>query len=276
MKVHPIRTGSVFVRTRQREGMGPGRARLVATLFDREWTEPLPIYAWLVEHPEGLILIDTGETSRVQEPGYFPRWHPYYRLGVRGEVKPDEEIGPRLRQLGFSPDDVDKVVMTHLHTDHAGGLAHFPNSEILIARREFETASGFTGRLQGYLPNRWPEWLSPTLFDLEPDAYGPFPQSLPVTDAGDLRIVGTPGHTNAHVSVVLEEDGRSIFFAGDTSYTEELMTREAVDGVGPNPRAAKETVERIHEFTRQRPVVYLPTHDPDSAARLEARQAVAG
>jgi hypothetical protein len=57
------------VHERQREGSGPGPLRLVNTLLNRGWTDPLPIYCWLIEHPEGLIMVDTGETARVAEPG---------------------------------------------------------------------------------------------------------------------------------------------------------------------------------------------------------------
>jgi N-acyl homoserine lactone hydrolase len=274
MKVHAIRTGSVAVKTRQRRGAGPGPARLAATLLDRSWTEPLPIYAWLIEHPEGPIVIDTGETARVEERGYFPAWHPYFRFGVRSWVKPEEEIGPRIRAVGIEPDEVRWVVMTHLHTDHAGGLSHFSKSEILISRAEFENASGPMGRARGFLPNRWPEWLDPTLFDFGPDGLGPFPQSRPVTAAGDVTIVPTPGHTKGHVSVVFEEGDRSVFFAGDTSYTQGLMVAGAVDGVAPDVRRARETLRRIQEYAKQRPLVYLPSHDPEAKRRLEAREAV--
>jgi N-acyl homoserine lactone hydrolase len=52
------------------------------------------------------------------------------------------------------------------------------------------------------------------------------------------------------------------------------MRDGAVDGVTPDVRTAGETLDRIREFTRQRPVVYLPSHDPEAAERLEARQAV--
>ena len=61
-------------------------------------------------------------------------------------MEPDDEIGPQLRARGFDPGDVRWVVLTHLHTDHAGGLAHFPNSEIVITREEFEYAKGRRGR----------------------------------------------------------------------------------------------------------------------------------
>jgi hypothetical protein len=43
----------------------------------------VPILAWVIEHPEGIIVVDTGETARTAEPGYLPSWHPYYRFAVR-------------------------------------------------------------------------------------------------------------------------------------------------------------------------------------------------
>lgn len=124
MKIHVLQTGTVRVHERQRAGKGRGVGRFVRTLLDSQWTEPLPIFAWVIEHPEGLIVVDTGETARTSEPGYFPRWHPYYRLAVRADVQEHEEIGPRMQAAGLSPRDVRWVVMTHLHTDHAGGLHH--------------------------------------------------------------------------------------------------------------------------------------------------------
>ncbi len=67
MRVHAIQTGTVSVTERQREGRGPGPLRPLATMLDRDWTGQLPIYAWAIEHPEGVIVVDTGETARLAE-----------------------------------------------------------------------------------------------------------------------------------------------------------------------------------------------------------------
>ena len=274
MKIHAIQTGTVAVKTRQREGSGRGKLRLLKTFIDRQWTEPLPILAWAIEHPEGWIVVDTGETARASERGYFPRWHPYFRTGVREWVALEEEIGPRLEQLGVAPSLVRWVVMTHLHTDHAGGLHHFPKSEILVSRGELEKASGRMGRVRGFLNNRFPSWFNPRRIEFRPEPVGPFPESLTLTETGDVRLVPVPGHTAGQLAVIVEEDGRSVFIAGDSSYTEELMLRGAVDGVAPDEGAARLTLERIRAYAAATPTVYLPSHDPASAARLSERRVV--
>jgi N-acyl homoserine lactone hydrolase len=271
MRIHALQTGTVAVRERQRRGEGR-RWRLARTLADRRWTPPLPIYAWLIEHPEGLILVDTGETARAGEPGYFPAWHPYFRLGVREWVRPEQEIGPQLHTLGFSPDDVRWLVLTHLHTDHAGGLAHFARTEILVSKTELEYARGFAGRLRGYLPQHWPDWFAPELVRPGPVPFGPFPASAPLTEAGDVHLIATAGHTPGHMSVAVEVEDTVVFFAGDTSYTEQLMLDGVTDGVSPNPADAQLTLTRIQRLVAERPTIYLPSHDPDAAARLTARE----
>lgn len=274
MRVHAIKTGSVAVRERQRRGAGHGRRRLFNTLIDRRWTEHLPILAFAIEHPEGLILIDTGETARTAEPGYFPRWHPYFRVAVRLDVKPEDEVGPALRRVGLDPADVRWVVLTHLHTDHAGGLHHFPGSEVIVSAAELKLAAGFPGKVRGYVPHRRPSWLRPTAVTFDADPWEQFPTSIPLTRAGDVRLIPTPGHTPGHLSVVAEDGDRLLLFAGDATYSDEILLEQAVDGVAPDEHAARETLARLLALTRRRPTVYLPSHDADAARRLGERVVV--
>jgi glyoxylase-like metal-dependent hydrolase (beta-lactamase superfamily II) len=141
MNIHAIRTGSVRIKTAQVEGQGHGLARRLAVFTDRNWTDWLPTYAWAIEHRDGVIVVDTGQGTHLLETG--KSMHPFLRWEVVFRIEREEEIGPQLRALGIGSRDVKQVVLTHLHMDHDGGLAHFPNSQILVSRAELNTASGW-------------------------------------------------------------------------------------------------------------------------------------
>jgi N-acyl homoserine lactone hydrolase len=272
MKIHAIQTGSVRIKTAQVEGRGRGVRRRLGVFTDPNWTGWLPTYAWVIDHPEGAIVVDTGQGTHLLDTR--KSLHPYMRWEVAFRIQRDEEIGPQLRALGIGPRDVKRVVLTHLHIDHDGGLAHFPQTEILVSRGELRTASGWMGRVRGYLPNRWPSWFDPVPLDLDRGtnaAFGPFAASRLLTATGDVVAVGTPGHTADHVSVVVEDQGLTYFLAGDASYTEGLMLAGRVDGVSADDDVAGATLRAIRHLAKDRPTIYLPTHDPESAARLASR-----
>jgi glyoxylase-like metal-dependent hydrolase (beta-lactamase superfamily II) len=270
MNIHAIQTGWVRIKTAQVEGRGRGLRRRLAIFTDRNWTAWLPSYTWVIDHPEGVIVVDTGQGTHLVETG--KSLHPYMRWEVVFRIERDEEIGPQLRALGVGPRDVKQVVLTHFHADHDGGLAHFPQSEILVSRGELRTARGWMGRVRGYLPDRWPSWFDPVPLDLAPEPYGPFARSKRLTNAGDVVAVATPGHTANHISVVVEDEGITYFLAGDTSYNERLMLAGQVDGVSADDEVAGATLYAIRQLARDRPTVYLPTHDMESAVRLASRR----
>ncbi len=272
MKVHAIQTGFVRIKSAQVEGHGHGLARRLAIFTDRSWIEWLPTYAWVIDHREGIIVVDTGQGTHLLETG--KSLHPYVRWEVAFRIDREEEIGPQLRALGIGSRDVKRVVLTHLHMDHDGGLAHFPQSEILVAPGELRTASGWLGRLRGYVPNRWPAWFDPLPLDLAAEPFGPFATSRRLTEAGGVVAVATPGHTADHLSILVEDDGTTLFLAGDASYDERLMLAGRVDGVCADDHICSATLEAIKRFAQDRPTVYLPTHDPQSTFRLANRRLV--
>jgi N-acyl homoserine lactone hydrolase len=217
MKVHALRTGFVRIKTAQVEGRGHGVARRLAIFTDRNWTDWLPTYAWAIDHREGIIVVDTGQGAHLLETGSRFVHMSDGKLRFGSTVK--REIGPQLRALGIGPRDVKRVVLTHLHMDHDGGLAHFPHSEILVAPGELRTASGWLGRMRGYLPDRWPSWFDPVPLDLAAEPFGAFAASRRLTEAGDVVAVATPGHTANHFSILVQEDETTLFLAGDTATT---------------------------------------------------------
>lgn len=119
MKITPIQTGQVQIKSRHLEPRFAARpARIIDILADRNWSPRLPIRCFTIEHPEGLIVVDTGESSHSKDPGYAPRWHLFANTCERNWVQPDEESGPQLLGLGLDPAAVCRrhnvvIVPTH-------------------------------------------------------------------------------------------------------------------------------------------------------------------
>ena len=275
MKIHAISTGKVKITQNWQVAREGDPLRLAHTLFDRRFTDWLPIFCYVIEHPEGLIVIDTGIPANANDPVWFPPWmRLVQRAAYFDRMSSEEEIGPQLQKRGLSINDVRWVVLTHLHQDHDGGLHHFPQAEIVITQAEWKAAAGLKGRLVGYLNLRWPKWFSPTLIEFKNDPYGVFTYNHQLTLAGDVHLVPTPGHSLGHMSVLLQEDSHVICFAGDASYSQELLLTDEIDGIAPNPVAQLRSHKQILEFAAQTPLIYLPAHEWDAQRRLEAREAI--
>lgn len=271
MNIHVIETGKVKITKNWRVGRGEGVKRLINTLFGSEFTERLPIYVWVIEHPEGLIVIDTGIPAEANKRIWFPPFMPLVQRAAIFDMTPEQEVGPQLQQLGLSPDDVRWVVLTHLHQDHDGGLHHFPKAEFIVSRKEWAAATGFKGRMNGYLNQRWPTWFQPRLVDFDQMPFGSFSGQYKLTQSGDIRLVPTPGHSPGHLSVILVEGALSIMFAGDTSYTEGLLIAGKTDGIGVDPQSQRDSHKKILAYAEQNSTIYLPSHDPGAKERLMNR-----
>jgi len=113
------------------------------------------------------------------------------------------------------PEDVRWVIPTHLDPDHAGGMGNFPDAKVLIHRPEYAFAATSIGKARFQARMLWPSGFNPTLYDLDPDAYGPFPRSKQLSDSGDVRVIPLPGHSVGQVGVVVEADGHALLFGGD-------------------------------------------------------------
>lgn len=270
MRIHAIQTGWVQVKAPHRELSGPQFARLATIMASRTWTEWMPILCWAIEHPEGLIIVDAGETAQTKDATYFECDKNngfFYTRNLRFDVTPEQEIGPQLRAIGLDPDKARVVVNTHVHSDHMGGLGHFKRSQFLSSE-DVNTA-------RGVLSCRFPSSYKPqhVKFDAAHAVPG-FGGAYSLTSTHDVLVIPTPGHTKHHQSVLVRTPEVSVLLAGDTSFDELQLREGTLAGIREAPDEAAQTLKRLRHLAKKTPLVYLPSHDPESMTRLEALQAV--
>ena len=256
-RVHVIQTGWVAVKQNFRDLSGPGALRVLSIVTDGDWTEWFPIQFYAIERPDGVVVMDTGETARVAEPGYFrcdagTEW--FYQNQLRFAVAPEDELGPQLRGLGIDPAGVRWAVLSHLHSDHMGGMGHLTGAEFLISRADW-------GGHRGALLCRIPEWVDPTLVDYTDGPFGAFARSRIVGGDPSLRIVPTPGHSPGHQSLLLREGDAWTLFAGDAVFDLERAERGGLAGIAEDLDASRESVAAIRRQLDEFDTRLAPAHD---------------
>ena len=261
MRVHAIETGRLlgnetFMRA---DGWPSG---LLRPRVDVEF----PVFAFVLEHPEGTILIDTGLGFDVDTP----RWQRRFVPTVAGRAP----LEAAMRTHGLDPDAVTRVVLTHLDWDHVGGVGAFAHAEVLVHRAEHEAATSRAQRIR-YRPELWPTTFSPRVYDLADEPLGPFPQSLAITGRGDVRLVPLPGHSAGQVGVVADVGDASVLFCADHVLRQDWFAEDLAAGrtLGLGiffPRAAHETSRRVLRLVEETGAILVPSHDSGAPARLRA------
>ncbi len=176
---------------------------------------PMGMRCLLVEHPAGLVLIDTGIGNKEDA-----KFHEIY--GVEAEVPGHRTmLEAALAAAGFTPADVRVVINTHLHFDHAGGntvrdeagqvVPTFPNARYLVHAGEMEYATHTNERTAAsYFPRNWDVLKTSGQLELVQHDVELVP---------GIRMRHTPGHTPFHQSIVLESAGETAVFLGDVCPT---------------------------------------------------------
>jgi N-acyl homoserine lactone hydrolase len=217
-------------------------------LFYGEFSEAavqIPVTCYLVRTSDALIVFDTGVSPRAI-PGLM-------RSDRLAQFTEPDLLENRLKAAGVTAADVDMVVLSHLHYDHAGGAELFKNAELVVQKDEYSYAlypasffAGFYYRKNFDIPGA--KWR---LLDGDTEL------------APGVTVLRTDGHTPGHHSLMvnLPETG-PVILTGDACYWHEHVEKERVPGVVWNPTLALHSIKRLKTLARLTSASIFPSHDP--------------
>jgi glyoxylase-like metal-dependent hydrolase (beta-lactamase superfamily II) len=220
------------------------RGFVAARCKDANVPAVMPIFTYLIEHPKGRILVDTGQSYEMRDDNTV--------------MEEKDTVINRLASIGLKPDDIDYVVISHMHLDHSGYMNYFPNSTF-IARKEELKAAWWPEACEGgyvfptYEKTRKFKFIQPTDdedFDLFED--------------GSVVLIDTRGHSRGHQSVVLNlpNTGKTVL-TNDAAPIKEVLERSLLPGTCTDNWQAMRSIQKlVHLESCGYKMIFA--HDPDN------------
>jgi glyoxylase-like metal-dependent hydrolase (beta-lactamase superfamily II) len=216
----------------------------------------VPVPAFLIDHPRGKVVFDTGLHADVQHdaPG---------RLGDLSRVftchfEPGEELAGRLRAVGCDPAEVRWAVNSHLHFDHTGGNAQLPNATFIHQRREWEAGADPDQAAANFYDRRdYDLGHQVVLADGEHDVFGD----------GSVVCFPTPGHTPGHQSLRVRLGGRDVVLTGDSCYLRQTLENLHLPPLCHDREASLASLRLLREL-QSRGARLVFGHDPEAWASV--------
>ena len=208
--------------------------------FDKNIRYRGSLQNYLIDTGEEVILVDTGLPAGTPEEVPDENSLLYTGKDICSYME-------AFKALGYEPEQVTKIVLTHRHNDHSGELRSFPNAKIYVNEEELSAAE-----LQGL------ENIVPVKFT--DGAYCNFPESQKIIDG--IHMIKAKGHTNGNSIVIVENNDKYYMFHGDITYVDEALYENKLSVVFDDLTADRITMDRVREFIRNHPTVYCGTHTP--------------
>ncbi|MBR3655952.1 MAG: N-acyl homoserine lactonase family protein [Prevotella sp.] len=270
MKVHVLHTGEVRVSPYLPFG-GDNCNLLKAsgmTTPKEDWIW-LPVSVYLIEHPKGLILVDTGWHRDMSPEGVYDKAAQIKSLGSRvlynvnqGQIPLGEAVDEQLEAMGIKPADLDYVLLTHLDCDHANGLRAVKDAKhIIVAQEELDCA-----RKNGFIRYKKKWWEGVDLQTIEWNGMeGPAQKSFDLFGDGSIKMINIPGHCDGLCAVkITREDGRYVLLFSDGGYATKSWKEMITSGVSLDKEMQKKSLLWIREQSMDANCIEsLATHDTD-------------
>ena len=216
-----------------------------------------------IKYRSGLTnyLIDTGSEVILVDTG-LPYGTPEETPDENTMIYTGKDIASYMdafKELGYKPEDVTKILLTHKHSDHSGELNSFPNAKIYVNEEELD-AEELKG-VNNIVPVKFTD-----------GAYYNFPESQKISDG--IYYIKAKGHTKGNSIIIVENDGLFYMMHGDITYTDEALYENKLSVVYDDLEEARKALDRVREFISNHPTVYLSTHTPLGYENLEKKKVV--
>ena len=217
--------------------------------FDEQIIYRSSLQNFLIDTGTEIILVDTGFRTGYPAPAK--------KLGAplyMGEKLSDYMAA--FEALGYHPEQVTKILVTHKHNDHSDCIAEFPNAKVYISPEDADAL-----KLEGENIVR---------ADYADGPYHNFPRATKIADG--IWFVEAKGHTKGNSIVVAESDGLFYMMHGDVTYCDAALKANKLSIVFEDKDAARVTLDRVRKFVAENPTVYLSTHCPEGYENLEMKR----
>ena len=205
---------------------------------------------YLIDTGKEVILVDTGLPVGTPEEVPVESSFAFTGYDICGYME-------AFKALGYKPEQVTKILLTHRHADHSGELKSFPSAKIYVNAEEV-SAEELKG-INNIVPVKFTD-----------GAYYNFPESQKIADG--IYYIKAKGHTNGNSIVIVEDGGLFYMIHGDITYVDEALYQNKLSVVFDDIKAARETMNRVREFIGNHPTVYCGTHTPQGYENLEAKR----
>lgn len=271
IKIHVMHTGRVCVSPNLPYGgadCSPIKASGVfGKIEDRLW---IPVSVYLIEHPKGLILFDTGWHRDMSPDGVYDEKAQIASLGSRVLYKMNQGVLPQgaavneqLAARGIAPEDLDYVLLSHLDCDHANGLRLVAGAKhIMVSRDELEsTAKNIEARIR--YNSAWWEGCDLQAYEWN-GTEGAADKSYDLFGDGSVVCIDIPGHADGQVALkVTGADGRFVLLFADGGYSEKSWRDLVVSGIANNRAQQRASLEWIRAQSLDPACIEsLANHDP--------------
>lgn len=204
----------------------------------------MPIFAYLIKHPKGLILVDTGQSYEMRDENTV--------------MEENDTIINKLAEIGIKPGDIDYLVMSHMHLDHSGYMNDFPNSTFIVRKEELKAAWWPEACEGGYV---FPTFEKTRKFKFIQPADD---EDFDVFMDGSVVLIDTRGHSRGHQSIIvnLPKTGKTVLTA-DAAPIKEVMERMLLPGTCTDNWQAIRSVEKLNHLAACGYKMIF-AHDPDN------------